>query len=177
MIQVNADRKSAFKMHTDRAHGMDSAMIGHPTRFEQRNEDYMRTMGMPEHTKVRIREKMAQHKSLLGQTIKDIFVCNRLGDDGGQELTNLWLFTSQVASEVENFKTGGGVDFINHMGIEYAKFTASNCDLITTNKDSEVSLLIIHSYGRRQVVLSAYGYNCMKLIILFKKYFARHLAP
>jgi len=152
-------------------------MIGHPTRFEQRNEDYMRTLGLAEPTKARIREKISLHKSLLGQTIKDIFVCNRLGEDGEWELTNLWLFTTNVASEVENFETGSGVDFINHMRIEYAKFTANHCDLITANKDSEVSLLLIHSFGRRQVILSAYGYNCMKLIILFKKYFSRHLAP
>jgi hypothetical protein len=156
---------------------MGTAMMGHPTRFEQRNEDYMRMMGLDEQTKVRVREKMAQHKSLLGQTIKDIFICNRLGDDDRQELTNLWLFTSEAASEIESFQTGSGVDFINHMGIEYAKFAAKNCDLITANKNSDISLLIIHSYGRRQVILNAYGYNCMKLIILFKKYFSRHLAP
>jgi len=33
--------------------------------------------------------------------------------------------------EIENFETGGGVDFINHMGIDYAKFTANHCDLVT----------------------------------------------
>jgi hypothetical protein len=83
----------------------------------------------------------------------------------------------EVASEAENFETGGGVDLINHMGIEYAKFTTSHCDLVTAGRDSEVSLLLIHSFGRRQVVLSAAGCICMKLIILFTKYFSRHLAP
>ena len=83
----------------------------------------------------------------------------------------------EVASEAENFETGGGVDLINHMGIEYAKFTTSHCDLVTAGRDSEVSLLLIHSFGRRQVVLSPAGCICMKLIILFTKYFSRHMAP
>ena len=152
-------------------------MIGHPTRFEQRNEDYMRTMELSDRTKAVIRGKMAQHRSLLGQTIKDIFVSNKFGASGEPEFGSLWLFTSVVASEVQNFESASDVDFINHMGIEYARFTAINTDLITVDKDSEVELAIMHSFGRRQAALTACGYNCMKLIILFKKYFSRHLAP
>ena len=149
-------------------------MIKEPTRFEQRIGDYMETMQLSLEERKTVWGKLACHKSLIGRTVKDVFLCN--GAPANSQSQSLWVFTSDVASELRSGDSQLDIDFANHRDIQYVKLTARESDLFSVGENSSMTVCVSYTGGHASN-LTARGKNCLQLMIMFKKYFSRHMSP
>jgi hypothetical protein len=151
-------------------------MIKEPTRYEQRIGDYMERMQLSLEQRKAVWGKLACHKSLFGRTIKDVFLCNGAPVNGQGNRQSFWVFTSDVASELRGEDSQLDIDFANHRDIQYVKLTARESDLFSVGENSSMAVHVSYAGGHASN-LTAQGKNCLHLMILFKKYFSRHMSP
>jgi hypothetical protein len=151
-------------------------MIKDPTRYEQRIGDYMETMQLSLEERKALWGRLGCHKLLLGRTIKDIFLCNAAVGNGVGKPQSLWIFTSDAASELLGSDSQIEIDFASHKDVQYVKLTARESDLFSVGSNSSMRMDLVYAGGRASS-LAARGNNCLRLMILFKKYFSRHMSP
>jgi hypothetical protein len=155
---------------------MGEQSMEEPTRFDQRIGDYMETMRLSLEARKALWGKLACQKSLFGRTIRDIFLCNGAPGSVETNTQSLWLFTSDVASELRDGVSYIEIDFSNHKDVQYVKLTARESDLFSVGSNSSMTMHVGYVGGRTSTLV-AHGENCLQLMIMFKKYFSRHLSP
>ncbi len=151
-------------------------MNGDADKYAIRINEYMQKLEMPDQAQRQLSERLVQYKSINGERVKDIFVCNEQGAIAEAGATSIWFFTNNVASELRGLGANIKISLMNHNSVLLAKMDASHFDLLVARKDSAIDLTVFYSFGH-QYVLSARGYNCSSLLIIFRKYFSKTLAP
>jgi hypothetical protein len=151
-------------------------MAGDADRYATRINEYMQKLGMPDRAQRQLSERLVQYKSINGERVKDIFICNAQGAIADSGATSTWFFTNNVASELLGLGPDIKISMMNHNSVLLAKMAASQFDLLVARKDSAIDLTVFYSFSQ-QYVLSARGYNCTSLLIIFRKYFSKTLAP
>ena len=157
------------------------AEIGQPTdkepsRYELRIGDYMRALGLGEKERQAMWSRVGSHKLLLGRTVKDVFLDNGPVPEGREGRGDLWLFTSDAVSRHRAVNGGAEFDFISHRDVRYVGLIAHGSDMFSVGPRSAMSLRV-EFVGPRLAELSAAGVNCLYLLIMFRKYFSRRMAP
>ena len=151
-------------------------MIKEPTRYEQRIGDYMETMQLSLKERKAIWGRLGCHKLLLGRTIKDIFLCNGMPAVGQDNMSSLWVFTSDAASELRDGISHIEIDFKSHRDVQYVKLVARESDLFSVGGNSSMTVHVAY-VGGHTATLAAYGSNCLQLMTMFRKYFSRRMSP
>jgi hypothetical protein len=151
-------------------------MAGDADKYATRINEYMLKLGISDQTRRQLSERLVQYKSINGERVKDIFICNERATSPEGEPASIWFFTNNVASELRGLGPDIRISMMNHNSVLLAKMDASHFDLLVARKDSAIDLTVFYSFGQ-QYVLSARGYNCSSLLIIFRKYFSKTLAP
>ena len=151
-------------------------MSKEPTRYEQRIGDYLGMMELSSEARKAVWGKLACHKSLFGRTIKDIFLCNGTPDNGRDGQQSLWVFTSDVASELRDGDSQIDIDFARHKDVQYVKLSARESDLFSVAGNSSMTMHLAYAGGHASA-LSAHGQNCLHLMAMFRKYFSCRMTP
>jgi len=147
-----------------------------PSRYEQRIGEYMERMQLSAEARKTVSARLAGHKSLFGRVVKDIFFCNGTPGDAPRKQQSLWVFTSDVASEMRDAASQVDIDFAKHSDVRYVKLTARESDLFSVSNSSLMTMQISYA-GGHESTLTAHGQNCLQLMTMFRKYFSRHMAP
>ena len=147
-----------------------------PSRYELRIGDYMRALELGEGEKQAMWSRIGSHKLLLGRTVKDVFLDNGAVPQGREGRGDLWIFTSDSVSRHRVVNGGAEFDFVSHRDVRHVSLVAHESDLFSVGPHSAMSLRVEFASGR-PAELSASGVNCLYLLIMFRKYFSRRMAP
>jgi hypothetical protein len=151
-------------------------MAEQTTKYTQRIKEYTEKLKLSSDAEKAIAARLTYHRSLLGQTIKDIFLCDGPAAGGPVSARSLWVFTNNVASEIKEIDSQIDINFMNHRDVRYAELNARESDFFSVSANSAVTLQLTYA-GGRNAKLMAKGLNCINLLMMFRKYFSQHLAP
>jgi hypothetical protein len=151
-------------------------MTGNPQKYESRINHYMDNLGLSAQTKIELKARLLQYKSINAEQVKDIFICNEQDDMAERLSGNIWFFSNNVAGELKGLGPDWKVSLMNHGNIVSARMEASYFDLLVAGKESSIDLTVLYSFGQKYL-LSARGYNCSNLLNLFRKYFSKGWRP
>ncbi len=148
-----------------------------PTRYDLRIGDYLTAIGLSEQERKSVWGRIGAHKLLLGRKVKDAFL-----DDAksaameGAEGRDLWIFTSDCLSRHHAIPGKVQFEFMGHRDIRFVNLEAHESDMLSVGPNSKITMSIEFAGGRK-AVLFATGTNCLYLLITFRKYFSRRMAP
>jgi hypothetical protein len=151
-------------------------MNGGRTDYDQRIDDSMTRMQLPDRMRQAIRSVVAQYKIVNSEIVKDIFVCNELGEIQETDTPVVWLFTNNVANELRGLGSNRKISLLNHNDVACIDLEAKNFDWLAASSDSSLDLSVTYHFNR-SYLLRARSSNCLTLMTVFRKYFARHLTP
>ena len=148
-----------------------------PSRYELRIGDYLAAIGIDESGRQSIWGRIGSHKLLLGRTVKDIFLDDAKTSGGERAaMGDLWIFTSDSISRHHRAAGKSQFEFMAHRDVRFVELTAQDSDIFSVGAHSAITMSVEFT-GGRTAVLSATGKNSLYLLIAFRKYFSRRMAP
>ena len=149
---------------------------GQPSRFEMRIGDYMKALDLDDAGRHSLWARIGSHKLLLGRTVKDVFLDNGTAQRSCGSKGDLWIFTSDSVCRHRDMATDTEFEFIALRDVRSVSLIAHGSNMFSVSPHSQMSMRIAFD-GQKAAILSADGTNCLYLLIMFRKYFSRRMAP
>jgi hypothetical protein len=150
-------------------------MDGGRTDYDQRIDDSMTRMRLPDRVRQSIRTMVTQYNVVNGEVVKDIFICNERGEIQETDAPVVWLFTNNVATELKGLGLNSKISVLRHNDVACLELGAQNFNWLTASNDSGLDLTVTYSFNR-SCLLQARSSNCLSLMSVYLKYFVRCLA-
>jgi hypothetical protein len=134
-------------------------------------DKYLEDIGISIPIRNRIYTIVAEYESISTFTVDDIFISEYLNNEGGREMTSLYMLNNNYLMEAKGFIISDNYDWVPiHSRIFYIQIVKQEFDFVMVSEKSKMTINLA-LVNQVTAALNATGNNCPYLLNLYKRYF------